>query len=272
MKVLEGKDLDGAQIQGGELGRLEGCSLQRAHLRDVRVLSLRNCDLRGATLERCDLRSADLRGCRLDGALLRACQLDGVQAQGCTLRDCVLSPSARQHVLAGGGGVEVAEGDRRLRRWAPRLRWAALLLLPLTLLALLPPKQAAPGPNPEDYRPPPDAEARTQENLARLRAGLSAAHEQLRRHPGRHWPTLDELQANHYDLDGDGPGQALGILVPGGLPRNLLSAAEGSVLPYCNEVPDQATLTGVDTDWHYCPENGRVFASAALTDAPTLSW
>ena len=61
-------------------------------------------------------------------------------------------------------------------------------------------------------------------------------------------------------------------LVPGGLPDNVLTDSRGGVLPYCNEEPTQETISGVDTDWHYCEETGRVFASAGFSGEATLNW
>ena len=52
----------------------------------------------------------------------------------------------------------------------------------------------------------------------------------------RSWPTIVEFQEDHYDLDGDGPGEAMTRLFPGGTPGNFLTDSEGG---------DPATMT-----WH----------------------
>ena len=78
--------------------------------------------------------------------------------------------------------------------------------------------------------------------------------------------------AHDNDLDGDGPQEVQEVLFPAGFPENFLTDGEGSVLPYCNEVPEQSTLAGVETDWHYCELTGRVFASAGFSEEATLNW
>lgn len=254
--------------QGGDLGSLQDCRLRGASLNGVRIHSLVACDLRHAALTRVDLRGADLRGARLQGATLLHCQLDGVQAQGARL-DGVQGLSAHAlEALYAAGALRPKPVHKRL--WAGL---ALLLALPLLPLALLPGQtSSAVVASQEDWVLGPDAVEQTQSGLQDFRAGIAAAHLQLDGRGGRSFPTLEEVQANHYDLDGDGPGQALGVLFPKGLPRNLLSPSEGSVLPYCNRVPDQATLGEEDVDWHYCPETGRVLASAGHTAHPTVNW
>jgi hypothetical protein len=86
------------------------------------------------------------------------------------------------------------------------------------------------------------------------------------------WPSLNELQENRYDLDGDGPSEVMQALLPQGLPDNLLTESRGGVLPYCEEPPSQAALQEVDADWHYCDINGRLFATAGFTKEATLNW
>ena len=81
-----------------------------------------------------------------------------------------------------------------------------------------------------------------------------------------------EFQQNHFDLDGDGPGEVMARLFEGNEPKNFLTDSEGGVLPYCNEEPNQETISGVDTDWHYCEQTGRVFAGAGFSGQATLNW
>ncbi len=254
--------------QGGDLGTLDGCCLRGATLRALRVHGLVDCDLRHALLDRVDLRGADLRGACLQGATLRHCQLEGVRIDGADLDGVQgLSPQGLAALHAAGAPTP----KPWLSRWWPGL--ALLALAPLMALALLPGKTPQPTVASEaEWRLGPDAVPQTQSGLQDFRAGIQAAHLSMKGPGGRTYPTLEEVQANQYDLDGDGPGQALGVLFPKGLPRNLLSPSEGSVLPYCNPTPDQATLAEEDVDWHYCPETGRVLASAGHTEHPTVDW
>ena len=272
--------LQECRASGGDLGDLHGCDLRGVNLHDLRIHSLRDCDLSHARLDGVDLQGADLSGTSFYGATLLNCKLDGAKAQGADIRQVVgLSSSQRQALLAAGA-LPHAPWQSTLP--APLQGRLAALLLPLgtaltlvgagTLVCL---PSAASGPvvaSSADWTPDPDAAAQTQSQLKDFRSGIAAAHLNLRGRGGRTFPTLEEVQANHYDLDGDGPGQALGVLFPKGLPRNLLSPGEGSVLPYCNATPDQLTLSEEDVDWHYCPETGRVLASAGHTAEPTLDW
>lgn len=254
--------------QGGDLGTLHGCCLRGVTLRALRVHALVDCDLHHAVLDRVDLRGADLRGARLQGATLRHCLLDGVRVDGAELDG--IQGLTRQTLTD-----LYAAGARPPRPWLRRSGsgLALIALAPLLALASLP--GGAPQPrvaSEAEWRLPPDAVAQTQSGLHDFRAGVQAAHLSMKGPGGRTYPTLEEVQANQYDLDGDGPGQTLGVLFPKGLPRNLLSPIEGSVLPYCNATPDQATLGEEDVDWHYCPETGRVLASAGHTEHPTVDW
>jgi hypothetical protein len=107
-----------------------------------------------------------------------------------------------------------------------------------------------------------------------VRARLKQAHEVMEAGGAvnRSWPTISEFSENRFDLDGDGPGETYDRLFPDGVPENYLTESQGTVLPYCNDVPDQGTLSGVDADWHYCELTGRVFASAGHTGEATLEW
>ncbi|MFT5586271.1 MAG: hypothetical protein ACI9VR_003868, partial [Cognaticolwellia sp.] len=254
--------------EGGNLGSMERCMLRGARLTNLRVHSLRGCDLSHARLTGVDLQGADLQGACFYGATFQDCKLDNAQTKGMDLRG-VLGLTSQEHQDL------LQRGARALPHWQAGLGLVSpawTVLLPALAIALslsvgvalsLP---QAPG-RPEaalvtGWVPSPDAVAQTQIQIQDFRAGIVAAHLSLKGRGGRSYPTLEEVQGNHYDRDGDGPGQALEVLFPKGLPRNLLSPGEGSVLPYCNTNPDQLTLSEEDADWHYCPDTGRVLASA----------
>ncbi len=143
--VLRECDLANLDARGGALrrvefqaGRLTGCNLSEATLRDVsfaecradllalagskleRVrfascdlvqLDLQQAQLRGVVLEECDLRGADLSGVRFEDVELRGCQLDGVR--GAHALSGVRMPWAdvleNAALFAGACGVEVVE-------------------------------------------------------------------------------------------------------------------------------------------------------------------
>ncbi len=276
--VWQSSQLSDCTAHGGDLGQMESCTLRGARLTDLRIHSLSGCDLSHAQLSGVDLQGADLRGACFYGATLQGCNLDGVQADGTDLRG-VSGLTSHQHQDL------LQRGARTWPKWQAALglqgtAWSLLLPaialsigLVLALALCLP---AAPVKSAvtlvDRWVPSPDAAAQTRSQLQDFRAGIAAAHLSLKGRGGRSYPTLEEVQGNHYDQDGDGPGQALMVLFPKGLPRNLLSPGEGSVLPYCNANPDQLTLSKEDVDWHYCPETGRVLSSAGHTDEPTLDW
>ncbi|MCB9742023.1 MAG: hypothetical protein H6740_05455 [Alphaproteobacteria bacterium] len=159
--------------------------------------------------------------------------------------------------------------------WALALGGGALVLGASALALKPPPAPSAPPPPPPVARALSGEEVRAaQLALRSLRDALSRAHEEMqtRGAVNRSWPDLYEVQENRYDADGDGPSEIYLELVPGGLPDNVLTDSRGGVLPYCNEEPTQETISGVDTDWHYCERTGRVFASAGFTEQATLNW
>ena len=259
---------------------MKSCTLRGASLKNVRIHSLSSCELAHARLDGVDLTGADLSRTNFYGATLLNCTLEGVKALGADIRDVKgLTPEQRALLVAAGARThatwqEPLPAPLQGALSALLLPLGAVLVLGLTVAALsLPSAPAEPKvASPAGWMPSVDADTETQSQLQDFRLGIAAAHENLKGRGGRSYPTLEEVQANHYDLDGDGPGQALGVLFPKGLPRNLLSPGEGSVLPYCNATPDQLTLSEEDVDWHYCPETGRVLASAGHTLEPTLDW
>ena len=154
---------------------------------------------------------------------------------------------------------------------------ACALLCVMALYQVLRPRGVEPVP---ELPPPLAREATTweiqttKEQLSTLRAALQRSHDTMVANGASEgsWPSITDFQQNSFDLDGSGPGETREELVRGGLPDNLLTDSVGGVLPYCNDVPTQETITGVDTDWHYCELSGRVFASAGYTELPTLEW
>jgi hypothetical protein len=169
----------------------------------------------------------------------------------------------------------------RLERVALGLQVGAvvlgLLLCAVALFEVIRPRGVDPVPEP----PPPIARdatsweiSKTQEHLGLLRAALQVAHQTMLDNGATTltWPSITDFQLNTFDVDGDGPGELREPLVRGGMPDNLLTDSVGGVLPYCNDVPTQETIAGVDTDWHYCETSGRVFACGGYTALPTLEW
>jgi len=305
-------DLEGAKLEGVQIDRAVGCSLREAELRDCEIRDAVMVDLSGARLHGVVLHRAttvDLSGARLEGCTLEGADLRGAVLRRATFVGCAPDPSlvggadltgargldapTRKALLAGGARFRAAGWYAVLRRLLPgadalRLERVALgmqlgavvlglLLCAGALFEVLRPRAVEPVPEP----PPPlarEASAweiqRTQEHLVLLREGLQSAHDEMvaAGATASPWPSITDFQQNTYDIDGDGPGEVRESLVHRGLPDNLLTDSVGGVLPYCNDVPTQETIQGVDTDWHYCEISGRVYASAGFTDLPTLEW
>jgi len=305
-------DLRGARLQDVRLHELVGCSLRGAVLRDCRLDRLVMVDLSEARLERVqiglattvDLGSAELVDCQLQGADLRGALLRRARLEGTDLSQALvagadlagirgLDREARRRLLQAGVRFRAAAWHALLRRLLPtadtlRLERLALLLQGVLLalggllaLAALVAVLIPPPVEPVAEPPPPlprEATAweveKTREHLARLRDVLQDAHLAMVEAGAEEqsWPSMLDFQQNQYDIDGDGPSEVREPLVPGGMPDNLLTDAVGSVLPYCNEEPSQGTISGVDTDWHYCELSGRIFACAGYTGLETLDW
>ncbi len=286
--------LPGATLTDLDLGALQLCDLTRARLVRVHLARAVGCDFSDAHLVDCDLAGADLRGSRFRGATFAAGSLRGARVDGADFGGARgLDAAARRRLLADGawfGGPRVTRLARRLPdRGSPlaTLRLAQVLSLGAVLVGLggaaaglwialkPPPTASASAPPPSGDRIPTEEERnRTRIALGDLRTALKAAHETMADNGATHrsWPTIVEFQHNHYDLDGDGDGEVMARLFVGGLPGNFLTDSEGGVLPYCNEEPTQDTISGVDTDWHYCEQTGRVFASAGFSGQATLNW
>ncbi len=282
------------EVQDTPLGRLELCDLYGARLEGVRVQHLVGCDLRAARLLRCDLRGADLRGSHFVRAELRDCRLEGARVEGAVFASASgLDADTRRRLLRGGATFHGAALTGWLRRLAPQLDPLALdkagaavtwggALLGAALSAAGVWVVVHPPPAPEVAELPPplartataEERRRTQENLRLLRESLAAAHDRMVEGGAvnRTWPTITELQDNSYDTDGDAAGELHDRIVPSGFLDNFLTDSQGGVLPYCNEDPTQETLSGVDTDWHYCELTGRVFAGAGYSEEATLNW
>ena len=276
------------------LGRLELCDLFGARLEGARLPHLVACDLRAARLVGCDLRGADLRGSRFTRAELRGCRLEGARVEGATFAGVSgVDADTKRRLLRGGATFRGAALTGWLRRLVPGLdplaldRAGALVIWGAAGLAAALSAAAVwvvvnPPPAPEVAELPPplartataEERQRSQENLRVLREALQAAHERMLEGGAvnRTWPTITELQDNSFDVDGDAAGELHDLLVPAGVPDNFLTDSQGGVLPYCNEEPTQETISGVDTDWHYCELTGRVFAAAGYSEEATLNW
>ena len=305
-------DLEGARLEGVKIDQAVGCSLREAELRDCELRSAVMVELGGAHLHRVRLGQAttvDLSGARLEACPLEGVDLRGAVLRRARFVDCAPDPSLvagadlcgargldagqRKALLAGGARFRAAGWYLVLRRLLPgadALRiervalglqvgvvFAGLLLCAAAMVEVLRPRGVEPVPEP----PPPlprEASAweiqKTQEHLAALREGIQASHTMMVANGAvaSPWPSITDFQQNTFDIDGDGPGEIREPMVQGGLPDNLLTDSVGGVLPYCNDVPTQETIQGVDTDWHYCETSGRVYASAGYTDLPTLEW
>lgn len=289
-----GSSLEDAVIEGGDLGELDLVDARHARLRAVRLRAARACDFTAASLEGCDLSSADLRGARFRRADLRNCKLEGALVDGADFGGCSgLDRATRRSLIERGArfrGASLVAIVRRLmpsagplkqHRVAFRVQVSAWVLavglaLGASAMAMKPPPAPEVDPVPAALERAATAEerAQTKAELGVLRQAIQKAHDQMVANGAEHtvWPTLRDVQENRYDADGEREGEVMLSLVHGGLPKNLLTASQGGVLPYCNEKPTQETLQGVDTDWHYCELSGRVFASGGFTREPTLNW
>ena len=291
--VSVGCSLAEARVDG-ELGELELCDVRHARLDKVRLRAARACDFTAASLVGCDLSGADLRGARFARAQLKDCDLTGALVDDADFAGATgLSADQKKALVAGGArlrGAAVVSLVRRLRpqgdpvqlhRLATFVQYGgaalgAALCLGAAVLAIRPPPAAETAVIPPALERSVTAEERaaTQESLRRLREALANANATMTDNGAQQmlWPTEIDIQENRYDTDGEGPGEHFSVLVEGGLPKNHLTASQGGVLPYCNDEPNQETLSGVDTDWHYCDLTGRVFAGAGFTGEPTLNW
>ena len=289
-----GSSLREAGIRRTHVGALHLCDLYGARLERVRIDCAQSTDFTAALLVDCDLSEADLRGSCFRRTELRDCTLAGALVDGADFAGARgLDPAVRRDLIARGAmfhGAALTASLRRLlptadplrlNRLAAVARWGSLALGLLVGigglgLALTPPAPvAAPAlPTPRDRPATTEERDRTRQSLQQIRENLARANETMVREGARNraWPTIVEFQENRYDIDGDGPGEEHDALFPGGLPANFLTEVESSVLPYCNDVPDQNTLSGVNTDWHYCESTGRVFASAGFSSEATLNW
>ncbi|MCK6526285.1 pentapeptide repeat-containing protein [Myxococcota bacterium] len=278
-------DLFGARLTDVSLrgARLVGCDLACALLQGV---DLAGADLRGTSFAYADLREVDLAGARVEGCDFRGARgLDeplrrDLRSRGAQVPRRWLRTAWRPVALA------LAKGDEpKADRLAAAFGWgtlaAAVAATGLGVASALAP-QAPPAPDaaaapPQAAAPPADFRVGEVEVAASRRAyrelllAIHAARAKMEVGGGARWPTEAELAGNEYDLDGTGSGTATAPIVPGGLPRNLLSPGSG-VVNYCNDVALQGTLTGDDNDWHYCPSNGRLIACGGFSDAPTLAW
>ncbi|MFH1466664.1 MAG: pentapeptide repeat-containing protein [Pseudomonadota bacterium] len=294
VELCVGAGLRGASITEGRLDELVMTDLFEARLERVRLGRACSADFSGATFVGCDLAGADLRGASLRRARFQGCDPGAAQVAGADFTGAVgLAPEVRRALLAAGARFQAAGWYLVLQRLLPsadplRLdgaaRWiqrglllAGLMVSAAGIWAVLMPRPIEPVPE------PPPALAReatsweiqkTRENLASLREALARAHAAMVSHGSSEatWPSMLDFQQNSFDLDGDGPEEARAELVPGGMPDNLLSDSVGSVLPYCNEQPTQETISGIDNDWHYCDQTGRLFACGGYTSLPTLEW
>ena len=286
---VEGCDLEGVAVEGGRLDALEvhGCSLREADLRDTRVGAIDLCDAAGARLQRvrlgravasdftgatvidCDWSGADLRGSVFRRAVFKGGDLSGARVAGADFTGATLPAAARSALLARGAIIRPT--GRRMAVGAT----GAILIAAAALVALRPPPVSRPDAAPPGAREVTGTErTRTQSSLVLVRENLKRANQIMVSNGAslQTWPTIVGFQNNRFDIDGDGPGVATETLFPQGLPDNYLTDVQGSVLPYCNDVPDQPTLSGVDADWHYCEITGRVFASAGWSGEATLNW
>lgn len=293
---LERSDLSSADLL---LVDLFGARLTDVSLRGARLVG---CDLACALLQGVDLSGADLRGTSFAYADLREVDLAGARVQGCDFRGARgLDEPLRRDLRTRGAQVPrrwlrsawrpvalaLAKGDeRKADRLAAAFGWGTLaagaaatgLGIWSALAPPAPPPPDAVAAPPPALAPPADFRVGEVEIAASRRAYrelLLAIHAARAKTEaagaGGRWPTEAELAGNEYDVDGTGPGTATEPIVPGGLPRNLLSPGSG-VVNYCNDVALQGTLTGDDNDWHYCPTNGRLIACGGFSDAPTLAW
>ncbi len=260
-------------------------------------------DMSYASLEGVDFTGADLRGCRFAHGTWRDVRLEGALVDDADFRGVRgLGREARVDLWRRGAAVWSGWSERaswflvsRLRpAWTPiqveriarrialSVRLALSVVIVLLVVAAVHAGWVSPPPHGTTGTPGSDTAwlkrtatqeeiDRTRANLQRLREAIQAAHRTTARNGVARYPTGAELAGNRFDKDGDGPGTEMVELVPGGLPMNFLTDGEG-VAPYCNEVPTQGTLSGDNTDWHYCASTGRIFACGGYTEVPTLEW
>lgn len=294
IEAADSSVLQEVQMDGGRLGAISLVDLRLARLGGVLIGRALAADFSGATLDACVLEGADLRGALFRGTLFKNMDLLGANWRDADLRGARgIDRATRARLLWQGARFSSPEWYRLVRFFAPRsealrveriavaFSWFfAIVSVGLCLAALWavlhpPPPRDIPEPPPARQRAASPVEIdQTQQNLARLREALRRAHESMIESggPADSWPLIADLQQNRYDVDGRAPGEVRAELVRGGLPENLLTDAVGGVLPYCNDLPAQETLAGVEADWHYCDMTGRVFASAGATGLPTLEW
>ena len=289
-----GSSLADGVVEGGDLGVLDLVDARHARFEGVRIRAARACDFTAATLKGCDLSGADLRSAVFQRAELRDCKLDSALVDGADFGGSVgLSTETRRQLIEAGARFRGAALIALVRKGMPsagplkqhRVAWflqvggvvlGVGVAIGAAFLAMSPPPPAEVAAIPAALERAATAEERnqTQRELGRLKEAIGRAHDEMSAAGAVHavWPTLRDVQENRFDADGELPGELMKTLVHGGLPKNYLTASQGGVLPYCNEDPNQETLSGVDTDWHYCELNGRVFASAGFTPEPTLNW
>ncbi len=283
-----------ARLCGVNLGALHLCDLVGARLEEVQLARAMACDFSGALLVDCELEGADLRGSRFRGTTFQGGSLRGARVEGADFGGARgLGPATRRRLIQDGARFHGAWMTRLIQRIKPggdpvqQHRFGTLVSRGAWVVGLAlvgggvwtslspPPAAVSASPPPIHDRVPTNEERnRTRIALKDLRTSLNAAHEAMLANGAsqRTWPSMLEFQRDHYDLDGDGPGEVMERLFPNGIPANYLTDSEGGVLPYCNEEPDQATITGVDTDWHYCAQTGRVFAAGGFSGQATLNW
>ncbi len=253
--VLEGVDFSGADLSGTNFAHatMSGVNFDGARLCDADFRGVRG--LTGE--ERAALRAggARFRGDGMEGLIGRL--LDGIRPDAEGARN---DASARRLALAIRGLVVVGA-----------ILFAVYLFYIQNTEGSTQADAGRAIAPPTDYRPTAEEIRKTKENLAILREAIERAYQASGIDGMPKYPTIEDLSNNEFDLDGFGPGTEKAELVPGGLPLNFLSPGEG-VVPYCNDPPTQNTLTGDDSDWHYCEETGRVYACGGYTDEPTLDW
>jgi uncharacterized protein YjbI with pentapeptide repeats len=283
-----------SRLSDMELGTLHLCDLSYAYLDRVQIERAVACDFSGAQLIDCGFEGADLRSSCFRGAVFRGGSLRGARVDGADFSGAQgLDKATRQRLMKAGARFHGARLAKLLHRLSPAVDpiklhrvgavgTALAWVLGSTLvgggvwIAFHPPALVATTVTTpvRDRAPTVEERNRTRIALQDARSGLTTAHETMLSNgaKNRSWPTMVEFQNNRFDLDGDGPGEVMQRLFPGGIPANYLTDSERGVLPYCNEEPDQATLSGVDTDWHYCEQTGRIFAGAGFSGQATLNW
>jgi len=286
--------LRGARLEDCSIGELLMCDLSDARLLRVTLGNATTADFSGATFQDCDLKGADLRGAVLRGARFVGSDPSQARVGGADFAGARgLDRATRRRMLESGARFRSAAWYRLLRLLRPgadallveRLALAAwigsgILGLAISLAALWAVLRPPPSPPVPEVPAPLVRDAteweirKTRENLALLRTTLQQASQTMvaKGAASQTWPSMNDFQQNRYDEDGDGSSEVRVELVPGGLPDNLLTDARGGVLPYCNDEPTQETISGNDTDWHYCDRTGRIFASAGYTGLATLEW